>query len=85
MAAWRSEKIHSDFIHGRWALSKLRNSDNWKIGADASVAIASIGADGFIDTQITNEPVIAFVFDQKGLMYNLTLEGTKFTKLDKKG
>jgi lipid-binding SYLF domain-containing protein len=66
------------------ALNKLRNSDNWKIGADASVAIVSVGADGFIDSQITNQPVIAFVFDQKGLMYNLTLEGTKFTKLDKK-
>jgi lipid-binding SYLF domain-containing protein len=66
------------------ALNKLRNSANWKIGADASVAIVSVGADGFIDSQITNQPVIAFVFDQKGLMYNLTLEGTKFTKLDKK-
>jgi hypothetical protein len=26
---------------------------------------------------------VAFVFGQKGLMYNLTLEGSKFTKLDK--
>jgi hypothetical protein len=24
------------------------------------------------------------VFDQKGLMYNLSFEGTKFTKQDKK-
>jgi len=27
--------------------------------------------------------VIGFVFGQKGLMYNLTLEGSKFSKLDK--
>ena len=66
------------------SLNKIRNSDNWKIGADASIALVKLGADGSIDSQITNKPVIAFVFDQKGLMYNLTLEGTKFTKLNKK-
>jgi len=27
--------------------------------------------------------VIGFVFGQKGLMYNLTLEGSKFSKQDK--
>ena len=26
---------------------------------------------------------IGYIFGQKGLMYNLTLEGSKFTKLDK--
>ena len=29
------------------------------------------------------DPVIGFIFGSKGLMYNLTLEGSKFTKLDK--
>ena len=28
-------------------------------------------------------PVAAIVFDAKGLMYNLTLEGTKFTRLNR--
>ena len=28
-------------------------------------------------------PVVGFVFGQKGLMYNLTLEGSKITKLNK--
>jgi hypothetical protein len=35
-------------------------------------------------TQPAPDPVIGFVFGQKGLMYNLTLEGSKFTKLEKK-
>lgn len=66
-------------------LDRLRQSSNWKAGADASVTLATIGADGSLDTQKLNQPIVAFVIGQKGLMYNLTLEGTKFTKLDKTG
>lgn len=63
------------------ALENFRNSSGWKIGADASVAVIAVGANGSIDTAKTNQPIVAFVFDQKGLMYNLTLEGAKITKL----
>ena len=65
------------------ALDRLRSSSNWKIGADASVTLIAIGADGSIDTQKLNQPILGFVLGQKGLMYNLTLEGTKITKVKK--
>lgn len=65
------------------ALSKFRKSSNWKAGVDASIAVISVGADGSIDTEKFNQPIIAFIIGQKGLMYNLTLEGSKFTKLNK--
>ena len=52
-------------------------------GSDASVTVIAIGADGSIDTSKTNKPIVAFVFDQKGLMYNLSLEGAKITKIRK--
>ena len=65
-------------------LNHLRQSANWKVGANASVTLVNVGADGSIDTTKLNEPIIAFVIGQKGLMYNLTLEGAKFTKLNKK-
>jgi lipid-binding SYLF domain-containing protein len=65
------------------ALNKFRNSSGWKIGVDASIAVIAVGAGGSIDTASINEPIIAFVFDQKGLMYNLTLEGAKITKIEK--
>ncbi|MFQ5486736.1 MAG: YSC84-related protein, partial [Desulfobacterales bacterium] len=64
-------------------LKSFRNSDGWKVGADASVTVVAVGADGSIDTAKTNKPIVAFVFDQKGLMYNLTLEGSKITKLQR--
>jgi lipid-binding SYLF domain-containing protein len=42
-----------------------------------------LGAGGTIDTNNLKDPIVAFVLGQKGLMYNLSFEGTKFTKLNK--
>jgi lipid-binding SYLF domain-containing protein len=50
---------------------------------DGSVALIKVGAGGSIDTIKINDPIVGFVLGQKGLMYNLTLEGSKFSKLDK--
>ena len=65
------------------ALKQFRDSSGWKAGVDGSVALIKVGADGSIDTTTIKDPIVGFVFSQKGLMYNLTLEGSKFTKLDK--
>ena len=67
----------------REALDKFRNSEGWKVGVDGSVALVDVGAGKMIDSQNIKDPVVGFVFGSKGLMYNLTLEGTKFSKLDK--
>jgi len=65
------------------ALTKFQKSEGWEVGVDGSVALIKVGAGGSINTNNVKEPIVAFVFGQKGLMYNLTLEGTKITKLDK--
>ena len=65
------------------ALDKFRKSEGWKVGVDGSVALVDIGAGKTIDSQNIKDPVVGFVFGSKGLMYNLTLEGSKFSKLDK--
>jgi lipid-binding SYLF domain-containing protein len=65
------------------ALEKFQNSSGWKVGVDGSVALIDIGAGKTIDTQNIKDPVVGFIFNTKGLMYNLTLEGSKFSKLDK--
>ena len=62
-------------------LKKFRDSDGWEAGVDGSVAVAEIGAGGDISTNTAAEPIIGFVFSNKGLMYNLTFEGSKMTKL----
>ena len=68
----------------RGALDRFRESEGWKAGVDGSVSLVTLGAGGAIDTNNLNEPIVGFVLGQKGLMYNLSFEGTKFTKLDKK-
>ena len=67
----------------REALDKFRNSQGWKVGVDGSVALVDIGIGKTIDTQNVKDPVVGFIFGSKGLMYNLTLEGSKIHKLDK--
>ena len=70
------------FMQGE-ALQKFRESSGWKAGVDGSVVLVNLGAAASIDTTKIKEPIVGFVFGQKGLMYNLTLEGSKFTKLKK--
>ncbi|MCJ7542795.1 MAG: YSC84-related protein [Desulfobacterales bacterium] len=65
------------------ALKKFRASSGWEAGVDGSVALVTVGVGGSIDTTNIKDPIVAFVFGQKGLMYNLTLEGSKYTKLKK--
>lgn len=63
------------------SLRKFRDSSGWKAGVDASIAVVTVGAGGEMDTAKYKEPILGFIFGQKGLMYNLSLEGAKFTKL----
>ncbi len=65
------------------ALEKFRNSKGWEAGVDGSVALVELGAGGSLDTTNIRDPIVGFVFANRGLMYNLTLEGSKITKLDK--
>lgn len=65
------------------ALQKFRNSDGWEAGVDGSIAVIELGTGGTIDTNNIKDPIVAFIFDNKGLMFNLTLEGSKYTKLKK--
>ncbi len=65
------------------ALTNFRDSQGWEAGVDGSVALIKLGAGGSIDTNNIRDPIVGFVFGNKGLMYNLSLEGTKITKLDK--
>jgi lipid-binding SYLF domain-containing protein len=64
------------------ALAGFEERAGWKIGVDGSVAIITVGVGGGIDTDKIVSPVIGFIIDQKGLMYNLTLEGSKISQIN---
>ncbi|CAB3809616.1 BPSL1445 family SYLF domain-containing lipoprotein [Paraburkholderia fynbosensis] len=63
------------------ALDRFRNSNGWSAGGDASVAIVKVGANGQIDTTTTTRPVEVFVLTNSGLMGDLSLSGTKISRL----
>lgn len=63
------------------SLADFRANTAWKAGVDGSVALVEWGEGGDINTIDIKDPIVGFVFSNKGLMYNLTLEGSKFTKL----
>lgn len=65
------------------ALKDFRKGDGWEAGLDGSVAVVTVGAGGTVDTSSVKDPIVAFVFNNKGLMANLTLEGSKFTRIER--
>jgi len=65
----------------RSALDNFRKSKGWKAGVDGSVAVIKWGVGEDINTVDIKDPIAGFVFSNKGLMFNLTLEGSKFTKI----
>ena len=64
-------------------LNNFRNNPGWKVGVDGTVTIIDKGLGQSIDSDKILDPIIAFIFDSRGLMYSLTMEGTIFTLLDK--
>ena len=62
------------------ALAGLDQVRGFELGADASVAVADQGLGVDVSTNTIQDPIVAFVFGQKGLMGGVTLEGSKITK-----
>jgi len=65
------------------ALQDFRNSSGWKAGVDGSVTLANVGAGGSLDTETMKDPIVGFVVGQKGLMINLSLEGSKISRIER--
>ena len=65
------------------ALTQFRDSLGWRAGVDGSLVLIDYGAATSVDTDNVKHPIVGFVFGLKGLMVNLSLEGSKFTKLAK--
>jgi lipid-binding SYLF domain-containing protein len=51
------------------------------VGGDASVALVKMGANGAIDTTTATAPVEVFVMTNTGLMADISLNGTKVSRL----
>jgi lipid-binding SYLF domain-containing protein len=65
------------------ALQYLNKSDGWELGTGPSIVVVDQGAAGALSTSTARDDVYAFIFNQKGLMGGLGLQGTKITKIEK--
>ncbi len=63
------------------AMDNFLYSSGWEVGVDGAVALFTIGAAGAADTNTFKDPIVGFVFGQKGLIAGVSMEGTKFTKI----
>jgi lipid-binding SYLF domain-containing protein len=74
---------HSEVIlfMTRDSLDKFQNTADWAVGADASFALVKQGSGGQYDTATLGKPILGFIFHEKGLLGDLSFEGSKITKI----
>ncbi len=63
------------------SLDRCTKSAGWSVGADAAVAVVKTGAGGDYDTVTLSKPILGFVFGEKGLIGDLSIEGSKISKI----
>jgi lipid-binding SYLF domain-containing protein len=71
------------FMHDG-SLHYLHRSDGWAIGTGPSITVINAGVAGDADSTTLTHDVYAFPFNGKGLMADLTLQGTKITRIHPK-
>lgn len=64
------------------AMEQFRDSKNWEVGLDGNIAVITAGDGGTLSNISGKEPIQAVVFDVKGLFFDMSLKGGKFSKLD---
>ncbi len=65
------------------ALESFRQSNKWKVGIDGSISFVNWGGGVDLSTVDFKKSIVAFAFDNKGIMANLSLGGAVFNKLKK--
>jgi lipid-binding SYLF domain-containing protein len=63
------------------ARDHFMSTHDWSIGGDANVAVVRKGAGGEYDSEMIHKPVLAFVFNERGLLGDVSLQGAKISKL----
>jgi lipid-binding SYLF domain-containing protein len=69
------------FLMNQKAVEYLDRSDGWEIGVGPTVVLVNEGVAKNLSTTTLKDDAYAFIFDQKGLMAGITLEGTKVSRI----
>lgn len=71
------------FFMTDYALEEFKNSSGFKLGADASFSVLMLDGGAELNLDEITSPVLVIVTDREGLMYNLSLEGSKISRIAK--
>jgi lipid-binding SYLF domain-containing protein len=71
------------FFMNRAALDQLNDTDGFEIGIGPSVVLVDKGMGKSMTSNTLTSDVYAFIFDQKGLMAGIGIQGSKITRIDK--
>ncbi len=71
------------FFMSESALKYVDNADGWEIGMGPSIVIVDEGMGKSLTTITANKDIYGFVFDQRGLMAGMGLQGSKITRIDR--
>jgi lipid-binding SYLF domain-containing protein len=69
-------------FNNREALDKLRTSHGWTVGADATVTVASMGANASVNTYTAQQPIVGYVLTNVGLEAGASVQGAKITRIE---
>ena len=64
------------------AIQYLNKSDGWELGTGHSIVVLDQGVAAGLSTTTARSDFYAFIFDQKGLLAGLSLQGSKITKIE---
>lgn len=64
------------------SLQYLENSAGWELGTGPSLVVLDSGFGKAFSTTTLQKGIYAFIFDQKGLMGGVGIQGTKITKIN---
>jgi len=70
------------FMHDD-ALAYLDKSDGWELGVGPSIVVVDAGVGKSLTSTTLTQDVYAFIFDQKGLMAGMGVQGSKITRISK--
>ncbi|MEP1142731.1 MAG: lipid-binding SYLF domain-containing protein [Henriciella sp.] len=69
------------FLMNQNAIEYLNQSDGWEIGVGPTVVVVNAGVAENLSSSTLQDDAYAFIFDQKGLMAGVSIEGTKVTRI----
>ena len=74
---------HVLFFMNDKGLTDFRRADGWEVGADAEVTFPEAGLNAQVNSTLLEKPIIGYVFGQDGFLAGVSLEGAKYSRINR--